>query len=171
MFKLLDPARTELRPNSEWLTPLGAAGVMKLAARYNVAQMLERREFRKRYDAGQPIAIHEFLYPLAQAYDSVALEADVELGGTDQLFNLNVGRDIMPGYGLQPQVVMTTPLLEGLDGTDKMSKSLGNYVGVNDAAVRDVRQADVDLGHPDVELLPAADRPVRCRYRRFEVAR
>jgi tyrosyl-tRNA synthetase len=133
LFKILDPARTELRPNSEWLIPLGAAGVMKLAARYNVAQMLERREFRDRYDTRQPIAIHEFLYPLAQAYDSVALEADVELGGTDQLFNLNVGRDIMPGYGLQPQVVMTTPLLEGLDGTDKMSKSLGNSVGVNDA--------------------------------------
>jgi tyrosyl-tRNA synthetase len=132
LFKLLDPARTELRPNSEWLAPLGAAGVMKLAARYNVAQMLERREFRERYEAGQPIAIHEFLYPLAQAYDSVALQADVELGGTDQLFNLNVGRDIMRGYGLQPQVVMTTPLLEGLDGTDKMSKSLGNSVGVND---------------------------------------
>jgi len=131
-FKLLDPARTELRPNSEWLAPLGTAGLIHLAARYNVAQMLERRDFRQRFETGQPIAIHEFLYPLAQAYDSVALQADVELGGTDQLFNLNVGRDIMPGYGLNPQIVMTTPLLEGLDGTEKMSKSLGNYVGVTD---------------------------------------
>ena len=94
-FKLLDPARTELRPNSEWLLPLGAGGLIKLAARYNVAQMLERREFRQRFEAGQPIGVHEFLYPLAQAYDSVALHADVELGGTDQLFNLNVGRDVM----------------------------------------------------------------------------
>ena len=106
---------------------------MRLAARYNVARMLERREFKQRYEAGQPISLHEFLYPLAQAYDSVALEADVELGGTDQLFNLNVGRDIMPGYGLEPQVVLTTPLLEGTDGVEKMSKSLGNYIGVSDA--------------------------------------
>ncbi len=131
-FKLLDPARTELRPNSEWLLPLGAGGLIKLAARYNVAQMLERREFRQRFEAGQPIGVHEFLYPLAQAYDSVALHADVELGGTDQLFNLNVGRDVMRGYGQQPQIVMTTPLLEGLDGVEKMSKSLGNYVGVTE---------------------------------------
>ena len=105
-----------------------------MAARYNVAQMLERRDFKQRFEAGKPIAIHEFLYPLAQAYDSVFLEADVELGGTDQLFNLNVGRDIMPIYGLEAQVVMTTPLLEGLDGVEKMSKSLGNYVGVTDSA-------------------------------------
>jgi tyrosyl-tRNA synthetase len=112
---------------------LGADGLIKLAAKYNVAQMLERREFRQRFEAGQPIAVHEFLYPLAQAYDSVALRADVELGGTDQLFNLNVGRDIMPSYGLAPQIVMTTPLLEGLDGVEKMSKSLGNYVGVTDS--------------------------------------
>src|SRR5215213_4049664 len=132
-FKLLDPARTELRPNSEWLMPLGAPGLIRLAAQYNVAQMLERREFRQRFEAGQPIAVHEFLYPLAQAYDSVALRADVELGGTDQLFNLNVGRDIMPRYGLDPQIVMTTPLLEGLDGVEKMSKSLGNYVGVTES--------------------------------------
>jgi tyrosyl-tRNA synthetase len=132
-FKLLDPARTRLEFNSRWLSRLGADGLIRLAARYNVAQMLERREFRQRYDNGQPISLHEFLYPLAQAYDSVALKADVELGGTDQLFNLNVGRDIMPGYGLDPQIVMTTPLLEGLDGVEKMSKSLGNYVGVTDA--------------------------------------
>ena len=132
-FKILDRAKTETRLNSEWLSALGAEGVVRLAARYNVARMLERREFKQRYEAGQPISLHEFLYPLAQAYDSVALKADVELGGTDQLFNLNVGRDIMPGYGLEPQVVLTTPLLEGTDGVEKMSKSLGNYIGVSDA--------------------------------------
>jgi tyrosyl-tRNA synthetase len=133
IFKILDPGKTVTRFNSEWLEPLGSVGWIRLAAQYNVAQMLERRDFRKRYDAGQPIAIHEFLYPLAQAYDSVHLKADVELGGTDQLFNLNVGRDIMPAFGLEPQVVMTTPLLEGLDGVEKMSKSAGNYIGVTDA--------------------------------------
>ena len=132
IFRILDPNRTEVRFNSEWLEPLDSFGWVKLAAKYNVAQMLERREFRMRYEAGKPIAIHEFLYPLAQAYDSVFLNADVELGGTDQLFNLNVGRDIMPAFDLEPQVVMTTPLLEGLDGVEKMSKSLGNYVGVTD---------------------------------------
>jgi tyrosyl-tRNA synthetase len=131
-FKILDPGKTEVRFNREWLGALGSDGLVRLAATYNVARMLERRDFRQRYDAGQPISVHEFLYPLAQAYDSVALEADVELGGTDQLFNLNVGRDIMPAYGLEPQVVMTTPLLEGLDGAEKMSKSLGNYIGVSD---------------------------------------
>ena len=134
IFKILDPARTEVRFNSEWLEPLGSAGWVKLAAKYNVAQMMERRDFKTRFEAGQPIGVHEFLYPLAQAYDSVYLVADVELGGTDQLFNLNVGRDIMPAFGLEPQVVMTTPLLEGLDGVEKMSKSLGNYVGVTDSA-------------------------------------
>jgi tyrosyl-tRNA synthetase len=131
-FKILDPAKTEVRFNREWLGALGSDGLIRLAATYNVARMLERRDFRQRYDAGQSISVHEFLYPLAQAYDSVALRADVELGGTDQLFNLNVGRDIMPAYGLEPQVVMTTPLLEGLDGVEKMSKSLGNYIGVSD---------------------------------------
>ncbi len=134
VFKLLDPLTTVVEFNSTWLHALGSEGVIRLAGRYNVAQMLERREFRQRYDAGQPISVHEFLYPLAQAYDSVVLKADVELGGTDQLFNLNVGRDIMPAYGLDPQIVMTTPLLEGLDGVEKMSKSLGNYVGVTDPA-------------------------------------
>src|SRR5688500_6475563 len=133
IFKILDPQRTEVRYNSEWLEPLGSYGWVKLAAKYNVAQMLERRDFKKRYEAGQPIAIHEFMYPLAQAYDSVFLNADVELGGTDQLFNLNVGRDIMPAFELEPQVVMTMPLLEGLDGVEKMSKSFGNYVGVTDS--------------------------------------
>jgi len=134
VFKILDPKKTVVDFNSRWLQPLGAEGVIRLAARYNVAQMLERRDFKQRYESGKPIAVHEFLYPLAQAYDSVFLKADVELGGTDQLFNLNVGRDIMPAYSLEPQVVMTTPLLEGLDGIEKMSKSLGNYVGVTEPA-------------------------------------
>jgi tyrosyl-tRNA synthetase len=133
-FKILDPVKTETRFNREWLGALAADDVVRLAATYNVARMLERREFRQRFDAGQPISLHEFLYPLSQAYDSVALKADVELGGTDQLFNLNVGRDIMPAYGLEAQVVMTTPLLEGTDGVDKMSKSLGNYIGVAESA-------------------------------------
>ena len=132
IFKILDPSKTVTRFNSDWLEPLGSFGWIRLAAKYNVAQMLERRDFRTRYEAGKPIAIHEFLYPLAQAYDSVYLQADVELGGTDQLFNLNVGRDLMPAYDLEPQVVMTTPLLEGLDGVEKMSKSLDNYVGVTE---------------------------------------
>jgi tyrosyl-tRNA synthetase len=131
-FKILDPVKTEVRFNSEWLGALGSEGLIRLAATYNVARMLERREFRRRYEAGQSIGVHEFLYPLAQAYDSVALKVDVELGGTDQLFNLNVGRDIMPAFGLEPQVVLTTPLLEGTDGVEKMSKSLGNYVGVTE---------------------------------------
>ncbi len=132
-FKILDPQKTDIRFNREWLGALGSDGFIRLAATYNVARMLERREFRERFEAGRPISLHEFLYSLAQAYDSVALKADVELGGTDQLFNLNVGRDIMPSYGLEPQVVLTTPLLEGLDGVEKMSKSLGNYVGVTEA--------------------------------------
>lgn len=133
VFKILDPVKTEVASNLGWLTDLGSEGWMRLAARYNVAQMLERREFRKRYDAGKPIAIHEFLYPLAQAYDSVHLKADVELGGTDQLFNLNVGRDIMSSFSVEPQVVMTTPLLVGLDGVEKMSKSAGNFVGITES--------------------------------------
>jgi len=132
VFKLLDPDKTVIDFNSSWLGGLGSDGWVRLAARYNVAQMLERRDFRKRYEAGQPIAIHEFLYPLAQAYDSVYLHADVELGGTDQLFNLNVGRDIMPSYEVRPQIVLTTPLLVGLDGTEKMSKTAGNYIGINE---------------------------------------
>ena len=132
VFKLLDPDKTVVAFNSAWLRDLGAEGWIRLAARYNVAQMLERRDFRQRYDGGRPIAIHEFLYPLAQAYDSVHLRADVELGGTDQLFNLNVGRDIMPAWAVEPQIVMTTPLLVGLDGTEKMSKSASNYVGITE---------------------------------------
>ncbi|MFQ5718974.1 MAG: tyrosine--tRNA ligase [Acidobacteriota bacterium] len=133
-FTILDPARTVIRFNSEWLGKLGAEGVVRLAARYNVARMLERRDFRQRFERGESIRMHEFLYPLAQAYDSVELAADVELGGTDQLFNLNVGRDIMPGYDLAPQVVLTVPLLEGTDGVEKMSKSLGNCIGVTEPA-------------------------------------
>lgn len=133
VYKILDASKIEVRFNREWLGSLGSDGLVRLAATYNVARMLERRDFRQRYEAGQAISVHEFLYPLAQAYDSVALKADVELGGTDQLFNLNVGRDIMPAYGLEPQVVLTTPLLEGLDGIEKMSKSLDNYVGVAEA--------------------------------------
>ena len=132
VFKLLDPERTVVDFNSAWLGELGSVGWIRLAAHYNVAQMLERRHFRQRFEKHQPIAIHEFLYPLAQAYDSVHLRADAELGGTDQLFNLNVGRDIMPSYGIEAQVVMTTPLLVGLDGSEKMSKSMGNYVGVTE---------------------------------------
>ncbi len=133
IFKLLDPERTVVDFNSGWLEALGSEGWIRLAAGYNVAQMLERRDFRRRYDAGRPISIHEFLYPLAQAYDSVHLQADVELGGTDQLFNLNVGRDIMPAWGVEAQIVLTTPLLVGLDGAQKMSKTAGNYVGIDEA--------------------------------------
>jgi tyrosyl-tRNA synthetase len=133
VFRLLDETRTVVDFNSRWLGSLNSLEWIRLASRYNVAQMLERRDFRQRYEQGRPIALHEFLYPLGQGYDSVHLAADVELGGTDQLFNLNVGRDIMPAYGLEPQVVMTTRLLEGLDGVEKMSKSLNNYVGLTDS--------------------------------------
>ena len=133
IYKLLDPETTIIDFNSRWLGALGSADWIRLAAKVTVAQMLERDDFRKRYENQQPIALHEFLYPLAQAYDSVALEVDVELGGTDQLFNLLVGRHLMREHGMEPQVVMTLPLLEGLDGVEKMSKSLANYVAVEDA--------------------------------------
>lgn len=133
VFKILDPARTEIRFNSEWLHDLGVAGMIKLAGQYTVARMLERDDFEKRYKSGQPIAIHEFLYPLIQGYDSVALEADIEFGGTDQRFNLLMGRTLQKHYGQEPQVCITVPILEGLDGVQKMSKSLGNYIGVTDA--------------------------------------
>jgi len=133
IYRLLDPETTIIDFNSRWLGALGSADWIRLAAKVTVAQMLERDDFRKRYENQQPIALHEFLYPLAQAYDSVALEVDVELGGTDQLFNLLVGRHLMREHGMEPQVVMTLPLLEGLDGVEKMSKSLGNYVAVEDA--------------------------------------
>ncbi len=131
-FKVLDESKTRLEFNSTWLEKLGASGFVKLAGKYTVARMLERDEFEKRFKANQPIGVHEFLYPLAQAYDSVELRADVEMGGTDQLFNLLVGRDIMRDYGLEPQVVLTVPLLVGTDGVEKMSKSLGNYIAVED---------------------------------------
>jgi tyrosyl-tRNA synthetase len=134
VFKILDPEATEVMFNAEWLGKLGADGMVKLAAKYTLARILERDDFRKRFESHHPIALHELLYPLAQAYDSVALEADVEMGGTDQLFNLLVGRDLMREYGLEPQVVLTMPLLEGLDGIEKMSKSLGNYIGIDEPA-------------------------------------
>ncbi|HZN48422.1 MAG TPA: tyrosine--tRNA ligase, partial [Ramlibacter sp.] len=127
--KILDPARTELRYNSEWSDPLGARGMIQLAARYTVARMMERNDFHDRFKAGTPISIHEFLYPLMQGWDSVVIRCDVELGGTDQLFNLLVGRDLQSQRGQPPQVCLTMPLLEGLDGSQKMSKTLGNYVG------------------------------------------
>jgi tyrosyl-tRNA synthetase len=132
VYKILDPEKTEIRFNSEWLLALGSDGMVRLAAKYTLARILERDDFRKRYEGRQPIAIHELLYPLAQGYDSVALQCDVELGGTDQLFNLLVGRDLMREYGQEPQVVLTMPLLEGLDGVEKMSKSLGNYIGIDE---------------------------------------
>jgi tyrosyl-tRNA synthetase len=133
IFKILDPAHTRVEFNSTWMGPMNAAGLIQLAARHTVARMLERDDFAKRYKSGQAIAVHEFLYPLVQGYDSVALKADVELGGTDQKFNLLVGRQLQESYGQEPQVVMTMPLLEGLDGVNKMSKSLGNYIGITEA--------------------------------------
>jgi tyrosyl-tRNA synthetase len=133
VFRILDPDKTEIRFNSEWLNELGSAGMVKLAAKYTVARMLERDDFESRYKSNQPIAIHEFLYPLAQGYDSVVLECDVEMGGTDQKFNLHVGRHLQQHYGQPPQVIITLPLLEGLDGVQKMSKSLDNYVGITEA--------------------------------------
>ena len=132
IFKILDPDLTEIAFNSSWMNELGSAGLIQLAAQHTVARMLERDDFSKRYKGGQPIAIHEFLYPLVQGYDSVALKADVELGGTDQKFNLLMGRELQKNYGQKPQVVLTMPLLEGLDGVNKMSKSLGNYIGITD---------------------------------------
>ncbi len=133
VFQLLDPAKTEVRFNSEWLAPMGFSEVVKLAAKVTVAQMLAREDFSKRYSENAPISLVEFLYPLIQAYDSVMVKADVELGGTDQLFNLLLGRELQKEFGQAPQVVLTLPLLEGLDGVQKMSKSLGNYIGITDA--------------------------------------
>lgn len=132
IYKVLDPNHTRVEFNSRWLSPLTAADLIGLASKYTVARMLERDDFSKRYKGGQPIAIHEFLYPLIQGYDSVVLKADVELGGTDQKFNLLVGRQLQQAYGQQPQVVLTMPILEGLEGVQKMSKSLGNYIGINE---------------------------------------
>ena len=134
IFKILDPELTRIEFNSTWMGEMRASGLIELAAKHTVARMLERDDFAKRYQGGQPIAIHEFLYPLVQGYDSVALRADVELGGTDQKFNLLVGRQLQQAYGQAPQIVLTMPLLEGLDGVQKMSKSLGNYVGIDEPA-------------------------------------
>jgi tyrosyl-tRNA synthetase len=134
IFKILDPARTQVAFNSDWLRPMSGEDLIGLASRYTVARMLERDDFQKRYRDNLPISIHEFLYPLIQGYDSVVLQADVELGGTDQKFNLLVGRDLQRDFGQEPQVIMTVPILEGLDGVQKMSKSLGNYIGVEEPA-------------------------------------
>ncbi|MES2912017.1 MAG: tyrosine--tRNA ligase, partial [Pseudomonadota bacterium] len=132
--KILDPSKTELRYNSEWCEPLGATGMIQLASRYTVARMMERNDFNDRYKAGTPISVHEFLYPLMQGYDSVALKSDLELGGTDQKFNLLMGRHLQAEYGQEPQCILTMPLLEGLDGVDKMSKSKNNYIGISEDA-------------------------------------
>ncbi len=134
IFRILDPAKTRIDFNSRWFAPMSAVGLIEIAAKHTVARMLERDDFAKRYKSGQPISIHEFLYPLVQGYDSVALEADVELGGTDQKFNLLVGRQLQEAYGQEPQIVLTMPLLEGLDGVQKMSKALGNYMGIAEPA-------------------------------------
>jgi tyrosyl-tRNA synthetase len=131
---VLDPARTEIRYNSEWSEPLGAVGMIQLAAKYTVARMMERNDFHDRFKAGTPISVHEFLYPLMQGYDSVALKSDLELGGTDQKFNLLMGRHLQAEYGQEPQCILTMPLLEGLDGVDKMSKSKNNYIGITEPA-------------------------------------
>jgi tyrosyl-tRNA synthetase len=133
-YKILDPARTELRYNSEWSDPLGARGMIQLAAKYTVARMMERNDFHERFKANTPISIHEFLYPLMQGYDSVALKSDLELGGTDQKFNLLMGRHLQGEYGQEPQCILTMPLLEGLDGVEKMSKSKNNYIGITEDA-------------------------------------
>ncbi|MBA2962670.1 MULTISPECIES: tyrosine--tRNA ligase [Ramlibacter] len=133
-YKILDPARTELRYNSEWSDPLGARGMIQLAAKYTVARMMERNDFHERFKAGTSISIHEFLYPLMQGYDSVALKSDLELGGTDQKFNLLMGRHLQQEYGQEPQCILTMPLLEGLDGVEKMSKSKNNYIGISEDA-------------------------------------
>ena len=134
VFKILDPEKTQILFNSEWSDKLGAEGMIRLASHYTVARLLERDDFSKRFKGNQPIAVHELLYPLMQGYDSVAMRADVELGGTDQKFNLLVGRELQKDFGQEPQVILTMPLLEGLDGRDKMSKSLGNYVGIAEPA-------------------------------------
>lgn len=136
VFKILDPQKTTIAFNSQWLGQFNAVDLIRLAATHTVARMLERDDFSKRYHSGQPIAIHEFLYPLLQGYDSVALKADVEFGGTDQKFNLLMGRELQKHYGLEPQVIMMTPLIEGLDGVKKMSKSLDNYIGINEPAAQ-----------------------------------
>ncbi len=159
--RILDLTRADVRYNSEWLSGLDFRAVIELAAKYTVARMLERDEFEKRFKSGEPISVHEFLYPLAQAQDSVAIASDIELGGTDQKFNLLVGREIQSRSGMEAQVCITLPLLEGLDGVEKMSKSLDNYVGLTEAAGDDVRQAALDPGRAHRALL-------RTRHRRAD---
>ena len=156
-YKILDPERTEVRRNSEWLH-MGPADLLRLMGKTTVARLLERDDFQKRMAANAPIAAHELLYPLLQGYDSVAIEADVELGGTDQKFNLLFGRDVQSAYGEPQQSILTMPILVGTDGVQKMSKSLGNYVGVTDAAGGDVRQADEHPRRGDGRVLPPAAR-------------
>ncbi len=173
MFKILDRERTRIDFNSRWLSKLTAAEIVRLAAHYTVARMLERDDFSKRYKGGQPISIHEFLYPLAQGYDSVAMRADVELGGTDQKFNLLVGRTLQEAYGQEPQVVLTMPLLEGTDGVNKMSKSLGNYIGITedpDSMFGKLMSISDELMWRYFELLslPAARRDRRAQARGAE---
>jgi tyrosyl-tRNA synthetase len=156
VFKILDPVKTEIRFNSHWLAPLQWMDVVKLTGKYTIARILERDDFAKRYREGAPISMHELMYPLAQGYDSVALEADVEMGGTDQKFNLLVGRELQRDYGQQPQIVAMVPILEGLDGVNKMSKSLGNYIGITEAPevmFRKVMQVSDDLMWRYYELL------------------
>src|SRR5436190_4766441 len=156
VFKILDPERTEVRFNSEWLEPLQWMDAVRLASKYTVARILERDDFAKRYKEGAPISMHEILYPLAQGYDSVALKADVEMGGTDQRFNLLVGRELQKDYGQPQQIVAMVPILEGLDGVNKMSKSLGNYIGITEAPevmFRKVMQVSDDLMWRYYELL------------------
>ncbi len=164
VFKVLHADRTEILFNSAWSHQLGSEGMIKLASTYTVARMLERDDFSRRYAERRPISIHEFLYPLMQGYDSVAMKADVELGGTDQKFNLLVGRELQKHYGQEPQVILTMPLLEGLDGVNKMSKSLGNYVGIHDAPAEMFGKLMSRLGHAYVALHRAAvlRADVRC---------
>ncbi len=166
--RILDPSRTELRFNSEWLAKLDFAELLRLTRTMTVSRMLERNDFEQRFKAHQPISISEFLYPLMQGYDSVAIRADVELGGTDQEYNLLAARDIQIAYGVEPQVVLTTPLINGPNGTQKMSASLNNYIGIAEPPVRDVRQGDERRGRADAPVLravpgerrPSAGRPV-----------
>lgn len=169
VFKILDPERTEVCFNSQWMEPLGSAGMIKLASQYTVARMLERDDFKKRYQAEQPIAVHELLYPLCQGYDSVAMRADVELGGTDQKFNLLVGRRLQELAGQKPQIALTVPILEGLEGVQKMSKSLGNYVGINeppDEIFGKLMRVSDDLMWRYLELLSAVDLNTIEQWRR-----
>jgi tyrosyl-tRNA synthetase len=161
IFKILDPQKTVIEFNHRWMEKLDAVGLIELTAKYTVARMLEREDFKQRYQKQQPISIHEFLYPLMQGYDSVVLKADVELGGTDQRFNLLMGRELQREYGQEPQVVLTMPLLEGTDGVQKMSKSLGNYIGINEAPediFGKVMSVSDDLMFRYYELL--SDRPL-----------